>query len=1130
MALEGECGAMRASVKVEEMELFMRTDVGTYFGYVFQGAKTLGHTSFLAPKCPDDVSWYATLEWIDTIARAQLIVSFPAGANRPTLKLWFDPGDTTMGQWPMEGGEVVSRNLCGYEVCDPPLIPLGKQWLTFWFGQFLGAGSLGSHPLSVSPIGFPGAAVATPEWEFAETPGGGLKASKNYDVSFGGASEQTRFSLQIQFKTPEIRSFEPQYREVFLAEVSAANRFTAVVDWKDAPPEARSAVFNLNGVERAAQIQGDNAIITYDMGTDFQADANGGNNQLSVIARTASGSSAPATLSPKVVPVPPWAAPPSAFTASPGVSYVRETIGVPEPPFDAQIEIPAYIPYLGGQWGLSPTRARLGIKAASSGAPVSGLVSGETGFALGQLIAPVHLPLDGETHTTLTTGSTLRTDGHVHLHLPRISYDKTWPLIELIPGVQAFCDTPIIGEAACALLSSAVNGGVRAYVGAEFDLTAYFKGEAGALELTGGAGTGTLTATVSGWGDVLGFAGLYVVGGGSGSLTVSLPPARVSSSGSLSFAAYGHIAGMGGSIAGTQPWSWGAGAAMIRLAGPAPVSRTGLDPWQTPAIEYSLLVTNLPFDPAPALASGGSNEVALVWAGAPLAGAARGQIWLTLYDGTNWSAPGALNQGEAYAHHPTVAFDAGGRVLVAWEQNPGMAVPSDFSELPQFARGLEVAYALVEPVSGAIVWRGVLGRDNRFDVRPRLKAARDGSVRLVWHATGGTSLVGNANDPAELMTAVWDGTTWTQPVAAVTNLTGLLDWDFGARSAVEAFIALNLDTDQHLNTAEDREILQAHGTGQNWSAPVPVTSDNIEDWGAKAIYTDAGDPAIAWVREQQIVGVIGTNTFAIALDGASAPGVSFNAAQWGATARGLVLVWPGANDLYGAATLGSSSKEWTKPQVLLATPEFEQKPAVASAADGKFWLAAMQVAPPVNLGIPSTSAVFATRLEAIPPLRMEVAPSIESRFVAPGTIILETIMKTNSSIVRVDYWAGRFLFGSAFASPYQVNWPNVPEGEYQITAVAVDQKGASIASAQTRVTVTTQPVIRFNGASRLPGGQILLSLTSTGTNGIALQTTTNLFTWKTIRTIPTVTPNTTIEHMDSEPSQAAWFYRALLMP
>jgi regulation of enolase protein 1 (concanavalin A-like superfamily) len=83
-----------------------------------------------------------------------------------------------------------------------------------------------------------------------------------------------------------------------------------------------------------------------------------------------------------------------------------------------------------------------------------------------------------------------------------------------------------------------------------------------------------------------------------------------------------------------------------------------------------------------------------------------------------------------------------------------------------------------------------------------------------------------------------------------------------------------------------------------------------------------------------------------------------------------------------------------------------------------------------------------------PPTVSLTAPAASARFTPPASITIgASAGDADGGISRVQFYRDGTLIATDTSAPYSVNWSNVPAGTYSLTAVAVDNTGASTRSA-----------------------------------------------------------------------------------
>lgn len=114
------------------------------------------------------------------------------------------------------------------------------------------------------------------------------------------------------------------------------------------------------------------------------------------------------------------------------------------------------------------------------------------------------------------------------------------------------------------------------------------------------------------------------------------------------------------------------------------------------------------------------------------------------------------------------------------------------------------------------------------------------------------------------------------------------------------------------------------------------------------------------------------------------------------------------------------------------------------------------------------------------------APANNASYVAPASIsISANANDADGTISSVSFYNGTTLIGTDATAPYSINWTNVAEGTYSITAVATDNVGATATSSVVIVNVSAAPVAGFKvqGESACSVDGVLNENTNTGFNG-----------------------------------------------
>jgi subtilisin family serine protease/predicted Rdx family selenoprotein len=114
------------------------------------------------------------------------------------------------------------------------------------------------------------------------------------------------------------------------------------------------------------------------------------------------------------------------------------------------------------------------------------------------------------------------------------------------------------------------------------------------------------------------------------------------------------------------------------------------------------------------------------------------------------------------------------------------------------------------------------------------------------------------------------------------------------------------------------------------------------------------------------------------------------------------------------------------------------------------------------------------------------APAADGSISAPGPLTLSAnAFDVDGTVTQVAFYAGTSLIGAVTAPPYQMDWTNVLVGNYAITAVAVDDHGATTTSAATNIRVLPGPTSTpFGGSPAVIPGLIEAENFNDGGEGV----------------------------------------------
>lgn len=675
---------------------------------------------------------------------------------------------------------------------------------------------------------------------------------------------------QAEPKTPEVTSLELQEPEQYLTDVSVTTDVVAEIDWHGQPPG--TVEFTYGG---STETVAGAATVTWSF------DAGDPGTTIEAVAVSGSERSEPYTINVYKVSVPGWAGSAADWSGSSGVSY--------EATLDWPISLEATrtlstISLFTGLWGISGSASSdFNANANSNGSPGAGDLTTEADFKLAGNRAS--FSMSGTNQTTLTCDD-LTTQGEATGRLAGSSWQKTLSPLTLVPGLQP------IACGLSSLLCGVVNSvGIKATANATLDGTATFTGEGAEIQWDGGSLGGTISGKISVGASIppplSSVAGVEVWGGATGCMMFTVAPSfdLTTIGGSLDAGASAWF--MGASSTATEEWPFGDACGELALPEAAGES-TGWVP-----ADGQLAMA--------AFSSGGLLTGIAVWTETPV-GQTRpsGDIVYRTYNGGVWGPIVQLTDDVESDVAPTVEFDSTGRAVIAYQRS-AEPPPSGASDLPAFANGYELHWAVIDPASGAPVANGRLTGNSLNDFGPRLRRDAAGGLHLFWQRADGTEITGTPTDPVSLMVSSWDAAVgqWSAEVAAADALEYTFGWSPAALSPAEMVIGLIVDTDGDYATGDDRELVLISKTGGTWSLPVQVTTDLIADDSVLAGFGAPGDPILLWRRGAEVWQLRGNlfgspssafSTAAPATDGGV--GIELASGAIAADSEGVSVLWP----------------------------------------------------------------------------------------------------------------------------------------------------------------------------------------------------------------------------------------------
>ncbi len=713
---------------------------------------------------------------------------------------------------------------------------------------------------------------------------------------------------EFSCNVPLHQSVTKQLEMTFFDKINLSDKNKHVITYlPDRMPTSVKYQVN-NTPVKDANITGNTAWFEVEMGKDFMADIQ---NKIYFKSIGCNGFVDTLIFEPYVVHMRNYAGTVSDYRVQrndPELRYIKNSlVEWPKPNVNASITIPAITPYIGGTWGLKETGLKFPLEVSSLGTTFDKTITVQGGIGLGD--KQFDLTGDGTAHHTLKP-SGLETTGDITANLPIKLYEKEQNLLTVIPGVSSFCDIPVAGEV-CSYLTSLLNAGIRTSITLDLNGNANFKNEGDELFWQSGEIKSTLTASVVGSAGIGSIAGFFVEGRGSGTLTIPIPSWAPTASGSLTFRAYGQIAGVG-SISGEQTWTIGSGIAKQNddipqfLTESLPIDSTSI-----------MLSAKAPFDASASICNVNGSNYAVVWTEAATTPEASGRniILGNFRNNKLENSLKVIDDGKNNRNPQIIALSAS-QVLVVWEQNDLPSGSLKDINVKQYLSAAKLKFAIVNVDNNIVSSRGDVDLPNKLDFSPKLLRQNDGTCRLLFQSTDGSTIAGNASTKASIYSAEFISDNFNQP-KEITSESGLLQWSSAIAGEGKLYIVYEKDGDNDLLTADDREIY-LFTLNSDVKETIKLTNNSISDMFPVISTNGSNQPQIAFANSDGIYYNLGGLPDQSTKISSNAPGMNFSHAKMINSSNGTSIIWSGARGFY-SLTLDNNGK-WSE---LLKTKEFD---------------------------------------------------------------------------------------------------------------------------------------------------------------------------------------------------------------
>lgn len=295
--------------------------------------------------------------------------------------------------------------------------------------------------------------------------------------------------------------------------------------------------------------------------------------------------------------------------------------------------------------------------------------------------------------------------------------------------------------------------------------------------------------------------------------------------------------------------------------------------------------------------------------------------WSLKREGT-WSEPELVADDDRLELSPVAAVDPEGRVVAAWLRTGDEAPQGpirNLADLGELYRHLEVVTAVFDP--GADTWSDVtpLTDDRHFDDDLQLAADGEGRLLLTWISNPDAGMASAPEAPSQVRFSLWDPEAgrWSSPSTVAAGLVGTV----GHASAIRGDEALVVVEREVPDDSGDLALFR--WDGQGWREEPALFTGTSDDRSPRLVYDASGEAQALWIRDGELVHSAleplepvtirsGGGSLGL-LDSLLAPSLDGS----------LVLVWPEVGELGSAdvTTLVFDPEQgrWSEPRSLDAT-------------------------------------------------------------------------------------------------------------------------------------------------------------------------------------------------------------------
>jgi hypothetical protein len=227
------------------------------------------------------------------------------------------------------------------------------------------------------------------------------------------------------------------------------------------------------------------------------------------------------------------------------------------------------------------------------------------------------------------------------------------------------------------------------------------------------------------------------------------------------------------------------------------------------------------------------------------------ELMASYWHAGSWSTPVQVTDNEMVDFNPQLAFIDDTHVMAVWHQVNDSTIPADATLDPAISKKVELVYAIYDVTTELWTAPQYLTSNESVDHRMSLEVGSDGTIMAFWMRNADGYLFGTPSTPDDLVTATWNGVSWTEQIIA-TNVFGVVSYDAAVHSATQSGVVFSQDIDGDLADMSDVEIVFTLWDGNTWSTFSTLTVNTEEDKSPYMHYTSTGEKRLVWMIEDSL--------------------------------------------------------------------------------------------------------------------------------------------------------------------------------------------------------------------------------------------------------------------------------------